>query len=104
MGPSQFAGNAFYLGRAFGFDPSSVASRMMATPRAIGSSGSLRGSLVDLGGGGDLVSFGPVGVFGIGILLVMGKDQFKALTRHFRPHLGQLFVDRPKLRGVSAKS
>ena len=36
--------------------PSSVvASRMMATPRAMGSSGSLRGSLVDLGGAGLLL-------------------------------------------------
>jgi hypothetical protein len=36
----------------------------MATPRAMGSSGSLRGSLVDFGGVGGL-PLGPVGVLGM---------------------------------------
>jgi len=41
---------------------------MMATPRAMGSSGSLRGSLVDLGGTAGLGFFGPVGFLGILVL------------------------------------
>jgi hypothetical protein len=43
-----------------GFGFSAVASRMIATPRAIGSSGSFRGSLADFGGLGALGMVPPI--------------------------------------------